>query len=88
MSTLGPGALDDLRAGAKDSDERVRGQAVVEAYNLLELERPERRWPIASDRLIADVQRFLTEMQQDQTRHVRDNPTSMLGLIVIHRSTP
>lgn len=86
MDMLGPDSLSDLRRGAKDPDERVRAQTVVDAYNLLELEEPEQRhWPPASKALIADVREFLSEMQSDPAGHVRTNARSMLAMIEQHR---
>lgn len=85
MWMLGLGALDDLRNGAKDPDQQVRARCVVDSYNLLELERPERRWPPASGALIAQVRVFLTEMQRDPERLVSDNAKSMLSLIARHQ---
>ena len=81
MDILGPDSLGDLRLGAKDSDEQVRAQAVVDSYNLLEFGHPEPRWPPPSDALIAAVRTFLTEMQRDQARLVSDNAKSMLAMI-------
>ncbi len=85
VSMLGSEALGDLRGGAKDSDEHVRAQAVVDSYNLLELAHPEPRWPPPSQALIAEVRTFLTEMQSDPARLVSDNATSMLASIARHR---
>lgn len=85
MYMLGPDSLRDLRRGAKDSHEQVRVQVVVDSYNLLELERPDRRWPPASSALIADVRVFLGEMQRDPARQVGDNAKSMLAMIARHR---
>jgi hypothetical protein len=85
MSMLGPGALGDLRLGGRDAHEQVRAQIVVDAYNLLELEAPEPRWPPASDSLIADVREFLNEMQKDDASIVRDNARSMLAYMSRHR---
>ena len=84
-SMLGPGSLGDLRLGAKDAHEQVRAQTVVDAYNLLELEQPEPRWPPASGALIAEVRAFLTEMQGDAARRVSDNARAMLAYIAQHR---
>ena len=85
MYMLGPGSLGDLRRGAKDSEEKVRAQVVVDSYNLLELDGPDRRSPPASNTLIAEVRAFLTEMQRDPARLVSDNAKSMLALIARHR---
>jgi hypothetical protein len=85
MWMLGPGALSDLRQGAKDPDQEVRARCVVDSYNLLKLEQPEPRWPPASSALIDDVRAFLREMQQDPARLVSDNAKSMLSLIAKHR---
>ena len=85
MYMLGPDSLGDLRRGAKDSDEQVRARVVVDSYNLLELQRPDRRWPPASTALIADVHEFLTEMQRDRARLVSDNAKSMLAMIARQR---
>ena len=82
---LGPDSLGDLRLGAKDAHEQVRAQAVGDAYNLLELEEPEPRWPPASGALIAEVRAFLTEMRSDPVRLVTDNARSMLANIAQHR---
>ena len=85
MWMVGPGALNDLRNGAGDPDKQVRARCVVDSYNLLELEQPERRWPPASRALIEQVRAFLTEMQQDPERFVSDNAKSMLSLIARHQ---
>jgi hypothetical protein len=85
MWMLGPDSLGDLRLGAKDAHERVRAQVVVDAYDLLELEEPEPRWPPASSALIAEVRAFLTEMRSDPARLVSDNARSMLANIAQHR---
>jgi HEAT repeat protein len=85
MWMLGPDSLGDLRLGAKDAHERVRAQAVVDAYNLLELEQPEPRWSPASSAFIAEVRAFLTEMLSDPARLVSDNARSMLANIAQHR---
>ena len=85
MYVLGPDSLGDLRLGAKDSDEHVRAQAVVDSYNLLEFGHPEPRWPPPSNALIAEVRTFLTEMQRDPARLVSDNAKSMLAMIARHR---
>jgi hypothetical protein len=85
MYMLGSDSLGDLRRGAKDSDEQVRARVVVDSYNLLELQRPDRRWPPASTALIADVREFLTEMQRDRARLVSDNAKSMLAMIARQR---
>ena len=82
---LGPDSLGDLRLGAKDSDERVRARAVVDAYNLLEFGYPEPRWPPPSDALIAEVRTFLTEMQRDPAQLVSGNAKSMLAEIARRR---
>jgi hypothetical protein len=81
MYLLGPDSLSDLRRGAKDPDERVRSHCAGDAYNLLELAQPDRRWPPASSDLIADVRQFLNEMLRDPSRVVSDSARSMLGLI-------
>jgi HEAT repeat protein len=81
MHLLGPESLSDLRVGAKDPHERVRGQAVVDAYNLLELGPPEPRWPPPSSELIAEVRAFLMEMQRDPALLVSRNARSMLALL-------
>ena len=60
-------------------------QVVVDAYNLLELEEQERRWPPASNALIAEVRAFLTEMRSDPAGIVSDNARSMLANIAHHR---
>jgi hypothetical protein len=85
MYMLGPDSLSDLRRGAKDPDEQVRARVVVDSCNLLELERPDRRWPLASSALIAEIRDFLSEMQRDPARLVRDNAKSMLAKIARHR---
>jgi hypothetical protein len=82
---LGPDSLGDLRLGAKDAHERVRTQAVLCAYQLLELEELEPRYPPASSALIAEIRAFLTEMQSDPSRLVSDNARSMLANIAQHR---
>ena len=41
VEMIGPAAFDDLRAGARDADTKVRAQAVVDSYNMLELETPD-----------------------------------------------
>ena len=85
MYVLGPDSLEDLRLGAKDSDEQVRAQAVVDSYNLLEFGQPAPRWPPPSNALIAEVRAFLAEMQRDPARLVSDNAKSMLGMIARRR---
>ena len=85
MHMLGPDALRDLRSGAKDPDAQVRAQAVVGAYNLLELGHPEPRWPRPSDALVAEVRTFLTGMQRDQAPLVSRNAKSMLAMIARQR---
>lgn len=85
MYMLGPDSLADLRLGAKDAHEQVRARAVVDAYNMLQLGHPEPRWPAPSSALIAEVRRFLTEMQRDPARLVADNARSMLAMIAKHR---
>ena len=85
MCILGPDSLGDLRLGAKDSDEHVRAQAVVDSYNLLEFGHPQPVWPPPSDALIAEVRTFLTEMQRDPARLVSDNAKSMLAMIARQR---
>lgn len=85
MYVLGPDSLGDLRLGAKDSDEQVRAQAVVDSYNLLEFEHPEPRWSPPSNALIAEVRTFLTEMQGDPARLVSNNAKSMLARIAQQR---
>jgi hypothetical protein len=81
MSMLGPESLGDLRLGAKDPHEAVRARVVVDSYNLLELNRPDRIWPPASNALISDVRAFLTEMQADPAKLVSINAKSMLSAI-------
>jgi HEAT repeat protein len=87
MYMIGPEALSDLRRGAADSNERVRAQAVVDLYNMLEFEAEpgERRWPPPSTALVDDVVAFLTAMQADPARLVSDNAKSMLGYMAKHR---
>jgi len=85
MSMIGPDAFADLRRGAADSQERVRSQAVVDLYNMLELEESERLWPPASDSLIDEVVAFLQGMQSDPARYVALNAKSMLANIARHR---
>ena len=51
------------------------------SYNLLELNRPDRIWPPASNALISDVRAFLTEMQADPAKLVSINAKSMLSAI-------
>ena len=85
MYMLGPDSLGDLRLGAKDSDARVRAQAVVDSYNLLEFGHPEPRWPPPSNALFAEVRTFLTEMQRDPARLVNDNAKDMLAMIARQR---
>jgi hypothetical protein len=85
MYMLGPDSLGDLRLGAKDAEAQVRAQAVVDAYNVLEFGHPEPRWPPPSNALIAEVRTFLTEMQRDPARVVRDNAKSMLAMIARQR---
>ena len=82
---LGPDSLADQRLGAEDAHERVRTQAVNAAYNLLELEQPEPRWPAASSALIAEVRAFLTEMQRDPARMVSDAARYLLAHLAKHR---
>jgi len=84
---LGPDSLGDLRLGAKDADAVVRAHVVVDAYNLLEFEQPEPRWPPPSQALIVEVRAFLTEMQRDPVRMVSDNAKSMLAMIARQRVT-
>ena len=84
-SMLGPGSLGDLRLGARDRHEQVRARTVVDAYNLLELEQPEPRWPAASAALIAEVRAFLAEMQGDAAPVVSNNARAMLAYIAQHR---
>jgi len=84
MSMIGPDAFADLRRGAADSHERVRGQAVVDLYNMLELE-GERLWPPAPNALIDEVVTFLRGMQTDPAASVALNATSMLGYIAQNR---
>ena len=55
---LGPDSLADLRLAARDPDDRVRAQAAWDAYNILELQTPQPRWPPASDTLIDQVETF------------------------------
>jgi HEAT repeat protein len=83
VDMLGPAALEDLRRGAKDSNERVRASITSDAYNMLELEQPERRWPPASNAHIEEVRAFLSEMERDPA--VRDSAKYMLALIAGHR---
>ena len=85
MWMLGPESFEDLKLGAKDGDEHVRARVVVDSYNLLELRRPDRRWPSASEALIAKVQAFLAEMQSDPSRLVSMNAKSMLSEITRRR---
>jgi hypothetical protein len=85
MYMLGPESLGDLRLGATDADAHVRARTVVDSYNLLELEQPDRRWPPASSALIADVRAFLTEMERDPAPLVSTNAKSMLAMIARHR---
>jgi len=85
MSMIGPDAFADLRRGAADSHERVRSQAVVDLYNMLELEESERLWPPAPDSLIDEVVTFLQGMQSDPARYVALNAKSMLANIARHR---
>jgi HEAT repeat protein len=81
MHMLGPDSLGDLRRGANDADVQVRVRAISDSYNLLELGRPERRWPPVSSALIAEVRAFLSEMQRDPDRRVSDNAKSTLRMI-------
>jgi hypothetical protein len=85
MYVLGPDSLGDVRLGAKDSDEQVRAQAVVDSYNLLEFGHEDPRWPPPSNALIAEVRTFLAEMQRDPARLVSDNAKSMLAMIARQR---
>ena len=85
IEMLGPDSLEDVRFGARDAHERVRAQVVADAYNLLELEAQERRWPPASNALIDEVRAFLTEMRSDPAGIVSDNARSMLANIAHHR---
>ena len=78
MHMLGPDSLPDLCLGAKDPDDRVRGQVVADSYNLLEFGHPDPRWPPPSDALIAEVRAFLTEMTHDPVRQVSSSASSML----------
>jgi len=82
---LGPDSLGDLRLGAKDVHEQVRARVVIESYNLLELGKPEPRWPAASSALISEVGTFLTQMQRDPARLVSDTAKSLLARIARHR---
>lgn len=85
MHGIGPEALADLRLGARDSHENVRAQAVVDAYNMLELESEDRRFSPAASALVDDVVAFLTATQSDPARLVSDNAKSMLAYIARHR---
>jgi HEAT repeats len=85
MDMVGPDSLVDLRLAAKDPHERVRAQAAADAYNLLELEGTEPRWPPASGALIAEVRALLTEMLNDPSRMVSDSAKSSLAYIADRR---
>ena len=85
MRMTGPDSLADLRLGAKDPNERVRGQVVVDSFNMLEIGHPNPQWPPPSDALIAEVRAFLTAMQGDPARRVSDNARSMLSNLARHR---
>jgi hypothetical protein len=85
MDMVGPDSLADLRLAAKDPHERVRAQAAADAYNLLELEGTEPRWPPASGALIAEVRALLTEMLNDPSRMVSDSAKSSLAYIADRR---
>jgi len=83
MLMIGPDSLGDLRRGVMDLDLRVQTQAVIDAYNLLELERPDRRWPPASSALVAEVRAFLMEMERKPS--VSQRARSMLARIAKDR---
>jgi hypothetical protein len=85
MDVLGPDSLADLRLAAKDSHERVRAQAAADAYNLLELEGTEPRWPPASGALIAEVRALLNDMLDDPSPMVINSARSMLAYIAERR---
>jgi len=85
MWMLGPDSLVDLRLAAKDPHEHVRANAAGNAYNLLELEETEPRWPRASSALIAEVRALLTEMLNDPSRMVSDSAKSSLAYIAERR---
>ena len=82
---IGPESLPDLRLGAKDGSDHVRAQVVVDAYNMLELQHPEPRWPAPTPELIASVRKFLTEMLRDPVPYVSDNARSMLRQLATGR---
>ena len=85
MRMAGPDSLADLRLGAKDPDERVRGQVVVDSYNMLELGHADPRWPPPSAALIGEVRAFLTAMQRDPSPRVSDNARARLSSLARHR---
>ena len=85
MRRAGPDSLADLRLGAKDPDERVRGQVVVDSFNMLEIGHPKPQWPPPSNALIAEVRAFLTAMQRDPARRVSDSARSMLSNLARQR---
>ena len=85
MWMIGTEALADLRLGAKDPHERVRGQAVVDAYNMLQFGWSQPLWPLPSDALVAEVRVLLTSMLKDPASNVRTNARSMLSMIAKHR---
>jgi hypothetical protein len=85
IDILGPESLPDIRLGAKDADEHVRAQVVVDSYNMLELSHPEPRRPAPSSELIADVRSFLAEMLDDPAPLVSNNARSMLNMIAVRR---
>ena len=78
-SILGPDALDDLRRAARDPHEMVRAMATGFAYNVLEIGQPRRRWPPPSASLIADVRKFLVDLEADPASKVSTSARSMLG---------
>jgi hypothetical protein len=84
-SMLGPDSLADLRLGANDPHHLVRAVVVSTAYNLLELEQPQPRWPPASDALIDEVRDFLAGMQQDPAQIVSGNAKSALARLARRR---
>jgi HEAT repeat protein len=82
---IGPDALADLRLGARDPHEKVRAQVVTDAYNMLELESDERRFPPASSALVSEVEAFLAEMQKDPARDVSLSAKVLLANLARHR---
>jgi hypothetical protein len=84
MRVAGPDSLVDLRLGAKDPNERVRAQVVVDSYNMLELAHPEPRWPPPSAALIGEVRALLTAMLRDPSPHVSNNARAMLSNLARH----